>query len=236
MSAVQTYGAHEIFHWRAATDRMPVSQKPRATGAASLPPTDDGLQSGARVIPSAAGTTVRALKNALQEIVGVDVLNAAFESLAPEVREGFEPVTPMTWIPVEIIYTVVARVAEHAGRPFDLLMDEAVQRAGEKTLRTAWRMLLRVTADRALMSRAPILYSKWRNVGRLETQVVGPGKFELYLTEWPGMSERNIRSLAVTIETVLRLAGRKMTKIQSEATPDGAKYMVTWQTGASPTR
>lgn len=179
---------------------------------------------------------MRALKNALQELVGVDALNEALASLPAEVRDGFEPVTPMTWIPVETIHTVVARVADHVGRPFDLLMDEAVQRAGEKTLRTAWRMLLRVTADRALMNRAPILYSKWRNVGRLDTRVVGPGKFELYLTEWPGMGERNIRTLAVTIENVLRLAGRKMTKIQSESTRDGAKYVVTWETSATPPR
>jgi hypothetical protein len=115
-------------------------------------------------------------------------------------------------------------------------MDEAVQRAGEKTLRTAWRMLLRVTADNALMRRAPILYSKWRNIGRLETKIVGPGRFEIFLTGWPGMNERSIRSLSVTIETVLRLAGRKTTKVQSQPTADGAKYLIVWQTAASPSR
>jgi hypothetical protein len=115
-------------------------------------------------------------------------------------------------------------------------MDDAVQRAGEKTLRTSWRMLLRVTSDRAIMSRAPILYAKWRNIGRLETKVVSHGRVELVLTEWPGMSERNIRSLGITIETVLRLAGRKQIKVLPQSTPDGAKYTVVWQTRASPTR
>jgi hypothetical protein len=180
------------------------------------------------VIPSAGGTTVRALRNALQELVGVDVLNTALASLPPELQGTFEPVTPMTWVPLDDIYSVVARIAEIAGRGYDELTDEAVERAGEKTLRTAWRILLRVTADRALMTRAPILYSKWRNIGRLETRSAGPGKAELVLTEWPGMSERNIRSLGVTIQTVLRLAGRKQIKVQSQSTSDGAKYTVVW--------
>jgi hypothetical protein len=50
------------------------------------------------------------------------------------------------------------------------------------------------------------------------------------------MSERNIRSLGITIETVLRLAGRKQIKVLPQSTPDGAKYTVVWQTRASPTR
>jgi hypothetical protein len=230
------FRAHEDHYGSGETDRTAVTRVERLSEAAPRPSRADGLQSGTRVIPSAAGTTVHALKSAMQELVGVDVLNAAFASLPSEVREGFEPVTPMTWIPVEVIHTVVARVAELAGRKFDDFMDEAVERAGERTLRTAWRMLLRVTADRALMNRAPILYSKWRNIGRLDTKIIGPGRFEISLTEWPGMSERSIRSLAVTIQTVLRLAGRKTSKIQSQSTPDGAKYLVVWQTRDSSPR
>jgi hypothetical protein len=169
------------------------------------------------------------LKGALLEIVGESTFSAGIANVEPHVREAFEPVTPMTWVPVEVIHLVVTRVAEQAKRPFDELMDEAVQRAGEKTLRTSWRMLLRVTSNRALMSRAPILYSKWRNVGRLSTNVVAPGKVELVLSEWPGMDPRSIRSLGITIETVMRLAGRKQIRVQSQATPDGAKYAVAWQ-------
>ncbi|HMJ54236.1 MAG TPA: hypothetical protein VK540_19280 [Polyangiaceae bacterium] len=216
----------------ADTDRAAVTRIQH--GAVSRPPTARARPSAIKVVPSAAGTTVHALKNALQELVGVELLTSALATLPSDVVEAFEPVTPMNWVPVEVIYTVVARVAEHANRPYDELMDEAVQRAGEKTLRTAWRMLLRVTADNALLTRAPILYSKWRNIGRLETKIVARGKVELFLTEWPGMSERSIRSLAVTIATVLRLAGRKGVKIQSQSTPDGAKYAVAWEISGKP--
>ena len=196
----------------------------------SRPPPTQARRSVANVVPSAAGTTVHALTNALEELAGPQLLAKALATLPSEVREAFEPTTPMSWVPVDVINLVVARVAEHAGRPFDDFMDEAVQRAGEKTLRTAWRMLLRVTADRALMSRAPILYSKWRNIGRLEATGMERGKVELLLRDWPGMDPRSIRSLAVTIETVLRLAGRRQIKVQSQATADGAKYSVTWRT------
>jgi hypothetical protein len=206
-----------------------VSRIEQETDAAPISAARRGRSLDPKVIPSAGGTTVRALKDAMQELVGMDVVATALASLPAEVREAFEPVTPMTWVPLDAIYTSVARVAEVAGRSFDDLMDEAVQRAGEKTLRTAWRMLLRVTADRALIRRAPILYAKWRNIGRLETVSTDHGKAELFLTEWPGMSERNIRSLGITIENVLRLAGRKQIKVQWQATPDGAKYAVVWQ-------
>ena len=228
-----TVELNEIVPRGGETNRTAVTRDQHDTEAIRPPSSSDDPGSGARVVPSAAGTTVVALKHAMQEIVGVDALTAALTSLPPSLREEFEPVTPMTWIPVEVVHAVVARVAAHTGRDFDQFMDEAVQRAAERTLRTAWRMLLRVTADRALMSRAPILYSKWRNVGRLQTKVLGPGRFEILLTDWPGMSERSIRSLGVTIETVLRLAGRKATKIQSQSTPDGAKYTVAWQTHAT---
>ena len=162
---------------------------------------------------------MRALKDALEELVGADLLTAALATLPAQTREEFEPVTPMTWVPVEVLHTVVTRVAEHAGRPFDDLMDEAVQRAGEKTLRTAWRVLLRMTSNRALMSRAPILYAKWRNIGRLEAKVDDQGRIDIVVTEWPGMSDRNIRSLRITIETVLRVAGRRQIKVDAQPTP-----------------
>jgi hypothetical protein len=205
-----------------------VSQRGTETSSPPTSPRSRGPL--AKVIPSAGGTTIQALRGALQELVGIEVFTTAVASLPQDIREAFEPVTPMTWVPLDAVYTALARIAEVAGRNFDELADEAVQRAGEKTLRTAWRMLLRVTADRALISRAPILYSKWRNVGRLETTAGGsPGKAELVLSEWPGMSERNIRSLGITIATVLRLAGRKQIKVQSQSTPDGAKYTVVWQ-------
>jgi hypothetical protein len=195
----------------------------------SPPETGRARRAVGNVIPSAAGTTVHALKNAVADLVGADVFDAAFATLPAELRHEFEPTTPMSWVPVEVINTVVAHIAEYANRPFDELMDEAVQRAGEKTLRTAWRMLLRVTADRALMSRAPILYSKWRNVGRLEVISIERGRSELVITEWPRMDQRSIRSLAVTIETVLRIAGRRQIKVQSQSTPDGARYSFTWR-------
>jgi hypothetical protein len=224
-----SFRAHDIVPRGGETNCITVTRDQHNTEALRSPSKSDELRSGARIIPSAAGTTVVALKHALQELIGVDALTAALGSLPPALREEFEPVTPMTWVPVDVVNTVVARVAAYVGRDFDALMDEAVQRAGERTLRTAWRMLLRVTADRALMSRAPILYSKWRNIGRLEAKVLGPGRSEIIVTEWPGMDERSIRSLGVTIETVLRLAGRKATKLHSHATPDGAKYTLVWQ-------
>ncbi len=202
------------------------TQGPETTSA---PPSAAPRKVPANVIPSSGGTTVLALRGALSDLVGESVFHAALATLRPDIREQFEQVTPLTWVPVEVIHTAVARIAEHAERRFDELLDAAAERAAEKTLRTAWRMLLRVTADRALVRRAPVLYSKWRNIGRLEVRGASDGRVELMLVEWPGMDDRSIRTLGVTIGTVMRLAGRKQVRVQSVGTPDGAKYNVVWQ-------
>lgn len=219
---------HEFLFGGGETEATAVTRVSNDSGADSSSPPSRPRQASDLVVPSAAGTTVQALKGALLEIVGEDTFEAGIAKVKPEVREAFEPMTSMTWVPVDVIHLVVTRVAAQANRNFDQLMDEAVQRAAEKTLRTSWRMLLRVTSDRAIMSRAPILYSKWRNVGRLKTNVIDRGKVELVLSEWPGMDTRSIRSLGITIETVMRLAGRKQIRVQSQSTPDGAKYAVAW--------
>jgi len=96
-------------------------------------------------------------------------------------------------------------------------------------MRTLWRVLLRFTSAEALITRTPILYARARNIGRLEARTVAPGLAELTLTEWPGASERSIRTLAVSVETILTIAGRRNVKVGWRLTVDGAAYRVSWR-------
>jgi len=179
--------------------------------------------------PSAAGATIQGLKRALEEIVGVNVVAAALQKLPPKVREEFEPLTPMTWVPLRTSAMAVEQIATEARRQTDDLMDEAVRRAAEQMFRTSWRLLLRFTSDRALITRTPVLYAKWRNVGLLESRLLTPGKAEIMLRGWPGVNERNVRTLGVSIETVLRLAGRRAVRVEWTRTNDGARYLAFWK-------
>jgi hypothetical protein len=179
--------------------------------------------------PSAAGATIHVLRRALEDIVGVNVVASALQKLPTKVREEFVPLTPMTWVPLATSNMAVAYIATEARRQPDDLMDEAVRRAAEQMFRTSWRLLLRITTDHALIARTPVLYSKWRNIGQLESSLLAPGKSEIWLRGWPGVSERNVRTLAVSIETVLRLAGRRAVRMEWTRTPDGARYLAFWR-------
>lgn len=169
------------------------------------------------------------MRRALEEIVGVNVVASALKKLPLKAREDFEPVTPMTWVPLKSSNMAVEYIAAEAHRHPDDLMDEAVRRAAEQMFRTSWRLLLRITTDHALIARTPVLYSKWRNIGQLESSLIGPGRSEILLRGWPGVSERNVRTLAVSIETVLRLAGRRAVRIEWTRTADGARYLAFWR-------
>ena len=179
--------------------------------------------------PSAAGATIQVLRSALEEIVGVNVVASALRKLPAKVREEFDPITPMTWVPLTTSTMAVEYVAAEAHRSADDLMDEAVRRAAEQMFRKAWRLLLRFTTDHALIKRTPVLYSKWRNIGTLESNLLGPGRSELWLRGWPGVSERNVRTVGVSIETVLRLAGRRAVRVEWARTADGAHYLCFWR-------
>jgi hypothetical protein len=167
--------------------------------------------------PSAAGATVQVLRRVLEDMVGVNVVASALGKLPTKVREEFDPVTPMTWVPLTTTLMAVEYIATEARRPSDDLMDEAVRRAAELMFRSAWRLLLRFTT-----------YSKWRNIGQLESKLLGPGRSEIWLRGWPGVSERNVRTLGVSIETVLRLAGRRAVRVEWTRTTDGARYLAFW--------
>jgi predicted AlkP superfamily phosphohydrolase/phosphomutase len=179
--------------------------------------------------PSAAGATIQVLRRALEDIVGVNVVASALKKLPTKVREEFDPITPMTWVPLSTSNMAVEYIAAEARRNPDDLMDEAVRKGAETMFRTSWRLLLRLTTDHALIARTPVIYSKWRNIGQLESNILSPGRSEILLRGWPGVSERNVRTLAVSIETVLRLAGRRAVRIEWTRSADGARYLAYWR-------
>ncbi|MET0595149.1 MAG: hypothetical protein ABW133_20785, partial [Polyangiaceae bacterium] len=99
----------------------------------------------------------------------------------------------------------------------------------ERTFKTVWRVMLRFTTDAALIARTPVVYSLSRNIGKLTAKVVTPGKSVVTLTEWPGVSPRHVRTLGISIVTVVTLAGRKDATITSTPTPDGAVFQLSWR-------
>jgi hypothetical protein len=184
---------------------------------------------GEGVVPSLSGISVRDTFLMIEQIVGADLFHQAMGRLPDDARAQFEQALAVSWIPMTLVGSVVDEIAALAERDPELLLDEAVRRAVHHTFKTAWRMLLRITTDEALVARTPIIYAKARNVGHLEATVKCPGRAELTLTQWPMVSDRHIRTIGVSIQTVLEIAGRKNVRIRSQRTVHGAYYVLTWQ-------
>jgi hypothetical protein len=181
------------------------------------------------VVPSASGISVLDLRAALEELVGKDVVAQALAGLPAETRSEFTEITALSWVPLATITRAVDAIAAAARKNPEQLIDEAVRRAVERTFKTVWRVMLRFTTDAALIARTPVVYSLSRNIGRLSARVVSTGKAEVTLAEWPGVSARHVRTLGISIATVVTLAGRKEVGVTSKPTADGAVYELTWR-------
>jgi hypothetical protein len=181
------------------------------------------------VVPSASGISALDLRAALEEIVGKDAVGKALASLPPETRSEFVEITALSWVPLTTISKVVDAIAGVAGKNPERLIDDAVRRAVERTFKTVWRVMLRFTTDAALINRTPVVYSLSRNIGRLTARMASPGKAEVTLAEWPGVSARHVRTLGISIATVVTLAGRKDVAVTSTPTADGALFQLTWR-------
>ena len=55
------------------------------------------------------------------------------------------------------------------------------------------------------------------------------GAAEAEVTGWPGMPPRDVRALALSIQTLVRLAGRAEVVVEGAATELGARYSIRWR-------
>jgi hypothetical protein len=181
------------------------------------------------IVPSASGISVLDLRAALEEIVGAEVVGAALASLPSQTRSEFVDITALSWVPLATVTRVVDAVAAAARKNPERLIDDAVRRAVERTFKTVWRVMLRFTTDAALIARTPVVYSMSRNIGRLTSRMLAPGKAVVTLNDWPGVSARHVRTLGISIVTVVTLAGRKDVNVTSTPSADGAVFHLTWR-------
>jgi hypothetical protein len=179
--------------------------------------------------PSISGPLACGLRDVVLEIVGADQVQAALARVPPSLREQYTLATAVEWVPIETMETVFTEIARGVGTSVGELHERVARQSIERTMKTFWRMLLRLTTDRALISRTPVLFGKSYNRGRLTSEIPEPNVAEITLSEWPNAPPWPLRATRIGIETVLGLAGRKNARVNCTPTSDGARYRATWE-------
>lgn len=180
-------------------------------------------------IPSLSGALILRNLAAFERHVGVDTVDRARTSLTSEQQERLAATVPSAWIAVADTDALYAAIADEAGCDLLELYPTIVREGLESTLRSVWKVLLRVTTPRALLMRAPLVYRRSHSVGTMTPRVLGKGKAEAVLTDWPQISKLRLVGLATGIETLLAVAGRRDCCVGHERTPEGATFRVSWR-------
>jgi hypothetical protein len=178
--------------------------------------------------PAVAGTSVLHFVEAMESLHGTRAIRTALDKLDPTYREQIETATPLAWVPAAILGAYVEALAEVIGISADRLSEEGTRIATMKSFGTVWRIFLRITTDEALISRTPLIYSKTRSVGRMSVDSYRRGHATLSLVGWPGITDRQLRSMAVSIETILTMTGRKHVACRTQTSSDGGRFDLTW--------
>jgi len=161
-------------------------------------------------------------------VVGDDAVDRAFASLSQEQQDILESAVPAAWIPFSVVDHYYGVIARHAERDLEPLFSEVVRLGVSQTLRSVWKILIRLTTDRALLSRTPVIYRRGHSIGQIKTTIDAPGTATVVLTGWPGVPDLRRLGVAVGIKAVMDVAGRKDVTVRYDATDDGAVYHVRW--------
>lgn len=179
-------------------------------------------------VPSLSGAVFLRNVEFFRKEVGGDAVDRAFASLSREQRDRLNAAVPAAWLWATDVDDLYYAIAEAAGRDLLSFYSDVVRQGIEQTLRSVWRVLIRLSGPRALLLRAPIVYGRGHSAGTIVPKILEPGRARAVLTGWPGMSDLRRVGVAAGIETLLSVAGRRDTKVEFEATDDGAIFQVSW--------
>jgi hypothetical protein len=178
--------------------------------------------------PRLVGQSVRDIRWALERTLGPEVVERALASLPEPIRSEYAEASPLEWVPYATVVSAHEAIAREGNTTMEAMLELAVPLAVERAFKTVWRILLRFTSDDSLISRTPLLYSKTRSKGRMTARRISPGLAVAEIEGWSGMPPRDVRAIALSIETTLRLCGRENVTCSAEPTANGARYEIRW--------
>lgn len=179
--------------------------------------------------PSYSGVAFASNLLALEQLVGAPAVAEALAALSHEERTLAVCAQETPWVPIALQEKLVRLAAERTGRDFDLLADEVVRVAAERAFNTVWKVLLQFSDRETLIERTALIYERARNVGSMRSRLTSPGEAEVRLDQWPALTDRQARTLAVAIESVLRLSEIADVRVTWARHAGGAVFLVRWR-------
>jgi len=179
--------------------------------------------------PRIAGTMMLQHRQVMEERFGKPVIARAIATLSEAQRTELASALPTNWVRLEAFQALYDAVCRETGVDIDELHGAVTRESTARTVRTVWRMLLRMTGDQALVTRTPEMYKKAFSIGQVQSRLIEEGRSENVLTGWPNVPDFVLRQVRVATAEVLALAGRTNVDVQVERRPDGAQYTVTWR-------
>jgi hypothetical protein len=179
--------------------------------------------------PQIAGTMMLQHRQVMEERFGKARVVSAIATLSEPMRAELARALPTNWVRLDALQALYDAVSHETGVGIEELHSAVTRESTARTVRTVWRMLLRLSNDNTLVTRTPEMYKKAFSIGQVQSRLVEPGHSENLLTGWPEVPDFVLRQVRVATEEVLVLAGRSEIRVDVERRPDGACYSVTWR-------
>ena len=176
-------------------------------------------------LPAMNGALMCTGREVTREIIGAAAYEQALDAVPLELAAEYRRATSLTWVPLRVVEPVIFAMGGASGRDALDLQDEVARVTVERSLRSIWRVFLRLTSTEAILSRMPVIYGKSYNRGRLVAHAPQGDEMIVELVDWASAPAHIVRTTRVGIETTLRSAGRSHAHVQMERTPRGASYI-----------
>jgi hypothetical protein len=171
------------------------------------------------------GALVTRQRAYMESFAGRAAVASAVASLPSALRASYDEASMLSWVPQEAVREVTRRVATSLSMsPVDLA-ERVVTDSVSSLCAGPWNILLRLTSDEALVSRAAAIFQRAFDAGSVETRLLAEGEVELVLRGWPGADDMDLASLSAGIRATLGAVGRT-SRVERSRTSDGALFRV----------
>jgi hypothetical protein len=164
----------------------------------------------------------------MEERFGKPPVTRAIGTLDEAQRAELARALPANWVRLDALRALYDAVCRETGVGLEELHSAVTRESTSRTVRTVWRILLRMSSDETLVTRTPEMYKKAFSIGQVKSSLVESGRSENVLSGWPDVPDFVLRQIRVATEAVLTLAGRSDISVEMERRPDGAQYTVRW--------